>query len=96
MLICAQPGGVTGSEPKTDPASSAKSSRKGFKDNKIGCWVSLTSFVSLLAKKSTISNTSELTGSKNRWPVRHKMRKNLDRTFRFEKILSLHKRRFAL
>ena len=33
MLICAQPGRVSGFERKTDPASSAKSSRKGLKDN---------------------------------------------------------------
>ena len=34
MLICAQSGRVLGSERKTDPASSARSSRKGLQDNK--------------------------------------------------------------
>ena len=34
MLICAQSGKVFGLERKTDPASSARSSRKGLKDNK--------------------------------------------------------------
>ena len=33
MLIWAHSGGVLGSERKTDPASSARSSRKGLKDN---------------------------------------------------------------
>ena len=33
MLIWAQSGAVLGSERKTDPASSARSSRKGLKDN---------------------------------------------------------------
>ena len=34
MLICAQPGRVSGLEKKTDPASSARSDKKGLKDNK--------------------------------------------------------------
>ena len=34
MIICAQSGRVSGLERKTDPASSARSSRKGLKDNK--------------------------------------------------------------
>ena len=33
MLICAQSGRVTGLEKKTDPASSARSDKKGIKDN---------------------------------------------------------------
>ena len=33
MLICAQSGMVLGRERKTDPASSARSCRKGLKDN---------------------------------------------------------------
>ena len=33
MLICAQSVRVTGLERKTDPTSSARSSRKGLKDN---------------------------------------------------------------
>ena len=33
MLICAQSGRVTGLERKTGPASGARSSMKGFKDN---------------------------------------------------------------
>ena len=33
MLICSQSGRVSGLERKTDPASSARSSRKGLKDN---------------------------------------------------------------
>ena len=33
MLICAQSGRVLGRERKTDPASSARSNRKGLKDN---------------------------------------------------------------
>ena len=33
MLICAQPGRVLGREWKNDPASSARSHRKGLKDN---------------------------------------------------------------
>ena len=33
LLICSQSGRVSGSERKTDPASSARSSRKGLKDN---------------------------------------------------------------
>ena len=48
MLICAQSGRVSGLEKKTDPASRARSDKKGLKDN---CWVSLTSFVSLLVQK---------------------------------------------
>ena len=34
MLICAQSGRVSGLEKKTDPASSARSDKKGLKDNK--------------------------------------------------------------
>ena len=34
MLICAQPGRVSGLEQKNDPKSSANSSKKGLKDNK--------------------------------------------------------------
>ena len=33
MIICAQSGGVSGSEWKTDPVSSAGSSRRGLKDD---------------------------------------------------------------
>ena len=33
MLICAQSGRVLGRERKADPASSARSSRKGLRDN---------------------------------------------------------------
>ena len=33
MLICAQSGRVSGLEKKTDPASSARSDKKGLKDN---------------------------------------------------------------
>ena len=33
MLICAQSGRFLGREPKTHPASSARNSRKGIKDN---------------------------------------------------------------
>ena len=33
MLICAQSGRISGLVKKTDPASSAKSDRKGLKDN---------------------------------------------------------------
>ena len=34
ILICAQSGRVSGLEKKTDPASSARSDKKGLKDNK--------------------------------------------------------------
>ena len=34
MLICAQSGGVSVLEKKTDPASSARSDKKGLRDNK--------------------------------------------------------------
>ena len=34
MLICTQPGRVSGLEKKTDPASSARSDKNGLKDNK--------------------------------------------------------------
>ena len=33
MLYCAQSGRVSGLEKKTDPASSARSDKKGLKDN---------------------------------------------------------------
>ena len=33
MLICARSGRVSGLEQKTDPASSARSNKKGLKDN---------------------------------------------------------------
>ena len=33
MLICVQSGRVSGLEKKTDPASSARSDKKGLKDN---------------------------------------------------------------
>ena len=33
MLICAQSGRVSGLEKKTDPASSARSDKKGLRDN---------------------------------------------------------------
>ena len=33
MLICAQSGSVVGLEQKTDPACSARSNKKGLKDN---------------------------------------------------------------
>ena len=33
MLFCAQSGRVSGLEQKTDPASSARSNKKGLKDN---------------------------------------------------------------
>ena len=97
MLMCAQPGRVTGSELKTDSASSEKkNSKKGFKDNKNRLQGIVNKFCIPFGTESTISNTSESTGSKNRRPKRHKMRKNLDGTLSFEKILSLHKKRFAL
>ena len=51
MLICAQSGRVSGIEQETDPASSARSSKKGFKDNNKRVLISLTSFVSLLVQK---------------------------------------------
>ena len=34
MLICAQSGRVSGLVKNTDPASSSRSDKKGFKDNK--------------------------------------------------------------
>ena len=34
MLICVQSGRVSGLKKKTDPASSARSDKKGLKDNK--------------------------------------------------------------
>ena len=42
MPICAQSGRVSGLEQKTDPASSARSSRKGLKDN-INRWLGIVS-----------------------------------------------------
>ena len=55
MLICAQSGSLTGLVKKSDPASSARSDKKGPRTTTFDRWVSLTSFASLLVQKSKIS-----------------------------------------
>ena len=51
MLICAQSGRVLGRERKTDPASSARNSRKGLKDKYNRLLGIVKKFVSLLVQK---------------------------------------------
>ena len=51
MLICAQSGGVSELEKKTDPASSSKRDKKGLKDNNNRLLGIVKSFVTLLVQK---------------------------------------------
>ena len=58
MLICAQSGRVSGLEQKTDPASSARSNKKGLKDNNNRL---LASFVSVLVQVLRYKSVGGLT-----------------------------------
>ena len=55
MLICAQSGGVSGLEEKTDPASSARSDKNGLKDNKNRLLGIVNKFCILFGTKIIIS-----------------------------------------
>ena len=55
MLICAQSGGVSGLEKKTDPASSARCDKKGLKDNKNRLLGIVNKFCILFGTKINIS-----------------------------------------
>ena len=55
MLICAQSGRVSGLEKKTDPASSARSDKKGLEDNNIRLLGIFNKFFMPFDTKSKIS-----------------------------------------
>ena len=60
MLTCTQSGRASGLGQETDPASSARSNKKGLKETTIDCRVSLTNFISLLVQKSRYQSVGGL------------------------------------
>ena len=62
MLICAQSGGVSRLEKKTDPASSARSDKKGLKDNNNRVLGIVNKFCIPFGTKSRILIGGELDG----------------------------------